>query len=70
MRHQSTEGPQIVRQCRSCPWRVDCVPDRDIPNGYYRWLRDQPWIKDWPALDKYIQAQEWGDDEDDDQPNQ
>jgi hypothetical protein len=23
-----------VRQCRSCPWRVDCVPERDIPNGY------------------------------------
>lgn len=26
--------PDIVRQCPSCPWRVDCVPDRDIPNGY------------------------------------
>jgi hypothetical protein len=23
-----------VTQCKSCPWRVDCVPDRDIPNGY------------------------------------
>ena len=23
-----------VKQCKSCPWRVDCVPDRDIPNGY------------------------------------
>lgn len=22
------------RQCKACPWRVDCVPDRDIPNGY------------------------------------
>jgi len=21
-----------VKQCASCPWRVDCVPDRDIPN--------------------------------------
>lgn len=21
-----------IRQCKSCPWRVDCVPDRDIPN--------------------------------------
>jgi hypothetical protein len=23
-----------VHQCRSCPWRVDCIPDQDIPNGY------------------------------------
>lgn len=22
----------IVKQCKSCPWRVDCVPDKDIPN--------------------------------------
>lgn len=21
-------------QCKSCPWRVDCEPLRDIPNGY------------------------------------
>lgn len=21
-----------VNQCKSCPWRVDCVPIRDIPN--------------------------------------
>lgn len=20
-----------VVQCKSCPWRVDCVPDKDIP---------------------------------------
>ena len=20
-----------VQQCKSCPWRVDCVPDEDIP---------------------------------------
>ena len=26
--------PEKVHQCRSYPWRVDCVPDRDIPNGY------------------------------------
>lgn len=25
---------KAVVQCKSCPWRVDCVPDRDIPNGY------------------------------------
>ncbi len=23
-----------LRQCQSCPWRVDCDPLRDIPNGY------------------------------------
>lgn len=22
------------KQCKACPWRVDVVPDRDIPNGY------------------------------------
>lgn len=21
-----------VHQCKSCPWRVTCVPDKDIPN--------------------------------------
>lgn len=25
---------KTVRQCKSCPWRVDCDPERDIPNGY------------------------------------
>lgn len=23
-----------MKQCKSCPWRRDSVPDRDIPNGY------------------------------------
>lgn len=23
-----------VTQCRSCPWRIDCVPQTDIPHGY------------------------------------
>lgn len=27
-----------VVQCQSCPWKVGCVPDRDIPNGYSRTL--------------------------------
>jgi hypothetical protein len=26
-----TPRPSIVRQCKSCPWRIDCVPDMDIP---------------------------------------
>lgn len=25
---------KVIKQCKSCPWRVGCVPDRDIPNGY------------------------------------
>lgn len=28
--------PETIKQCRSCPWRVDCDPDTDIPNGYSR----------------------------------
>lgn len=27
---------QKLKQCKSCPWRVDCVPDADIPGGYSR----------------------------------
>lgn len=27
-------APATVTQCKSCPWKVGCVPDRDIPNGY------------------------------------
>ena len=23
-----------IVQCQSCPWRVDCEPTKDIPNGY------------------------------------
>ena len=25
---------EVVQQCRSCPWRVECSPAEDIPNGY------------------------------------
>ncbi len=32
--------PQIVKQCRSCPWRVDCEPDNDIP-GYSKELHEK-----------------------------
>ena len=24
----------MAKQCPSCPWRVDCRPTEDIPNGY------------------------------------
>lgn len=30
-----------VRQCRSCPWRVDCSPVEDIPNGYSEALHEE-----------------------------
>ena len=26
--------PAVARQCATCPWKVETVPDRDIPNGY------------------------------------
>lgn len=29
-----SDKPQTIKQCRSCPWRVDCDPLTDIPNGY------------------------------------
>lgn len=38
---------KTVVQCKSCPWRVDCVPDRDIPN----YSRDMH-----VSLDKTIQT--------------
>jgi hypothetical protein len=31
---------KTVAQCKSCPWRVDCVPEEDIPN-YHRALHDK-----------------------------
>lgn len=30
---EASKSKPIV-QCKSCPWRTDCVPDKDIPNGY------------------------------------
>lgn len=30
-----------LKQCKSCPWRVDCVPDKDIPNGYSAALHEK-----------------------------
>lgn len=36
----STE-PETVKQCASCPWRVGCVPERDIPNGYSAELHER-----------------------------
>lgn len=35
-----TVAHETVTQCKSCPWKVDCVPDRDIPNGYSEELHE------------------------------
>jgi len=32
MKPKSCSLNKTVVQCKSCPWRIDCVPDRDIPN--------------------------------------
>ncbi len=38
----------------------------DVPDGYYRWLRKQDWLKGFPALHQYVMTHDWGDDEFDD----
>lgn len=35
----TTKPKEKLQQCKSCPWRVDCVPDADIP-GYSRELHE------------------------------
>ena len=35
----------------------------DVPNGYYRWLARQEWLDQFPALNKYVQSRDWGEDE-------
>lgn len=37
----------------------------DVPQGYFRWLREQDWLPQFPALEKYVSSRDWGDDEDD-----
>lgn len=37
----------------------------DIPSAYFRWLREQDWLPQFPALEKYVSSRDWGDDEDD-----
>ncbi len=34
-------APAKLKQCKSCPWRVDCDPLTDIPNGYSVELHEQ-----------------------------
>ena len=31
---------------------------KDIPASYFKWLSDQPWVKDWPQLQAYIKQNE------------
>ena len=33
--------PAPIKQCKSCPWRVGCDPEADIPNGYSRELHER-----------------------------
>lgn len=37
----------------------------DVPEGYFRWLKDQEWLPQFPALHKYVESRNWdgGDDE-------
>lgn len=34
MSAEDESEPKRIRQCKSCPWRIDCVPEEDIPGGY------------------------------------
>ena len=36
----------------------------DVPHGYFRWLREQDWLKDHPSLSKYVLGRDWGEDDD------
>lgn len=40
----------------------------DVPDGYYRWLQEQDWLHEWPALQKYVEAHDWGEDDDEEEP--
>lgn len=54
MRSPTAQKRATVRQCPSCPWRVDCVPERDIPNGYSCDLHEQ--LRETIARDTSISA--------------
>lgn len=30
-------------------------PMEEVPASYLDWLRDQPWLGDWPAVKEYIE---------------
>lgn len=38
----------------------------DVPRGYFRWLAEQEWLPQFPALAKYVESRDWGSDDDDD----
>lgn len=38
----------------------------DVPRGYFRWLSEQEWLPQFPALKKYVDSRDWGVDGDDD----
>lgn len=35
----------------------------DIPNSYFRWLREQDWLNQHHALAKYVNERDWDDDD-------
>lgn len=37
---------------------------QDVPSSYLDWLAGQPWIKDWPAVESYIQRSRKAIDQD------
>lgn len=37
----------------------------DIPKAYFRWLSEQEWLPQFPALKKYVDSRDWGGDDDD-----
>jgi hypothetical protein len=43
---------KTIYQCKSCPWRVDCEPARDIPYGYSCDLHER--LRDTIATDTRI----------------
>ena len=35
------------------------VPYDEVPIGYFTWLKEQPWLGDWPQVKKYIESISW-----------
>ena len=35
----------------------------DVPTAYMRWLSQQDWLEQFPALCRYVRERDWGEDE-------
>ena len=42
----------------------------DIPHGWFRWLREQDWLEQHPALHKYVIERDWGDEDEDEEQDE